>query len=84
MFGIVYIYLQIPANSADGSPKYIVWNAIVMKASYSDTIEVRVSGNGMDVSVNGKKEKRSKTKTYLHKGFNRNYTCHRLYVIYHC
>ena len=84
MLGIVYVYLQTRANSADGSPKYIVWNAVVMKGSYSDKIEVRVSGDGMDVSVNGIKQKRNKTKTYLHKGFNLNYTFHRLYVIYHC
>ena len=72
-------------NSAGYAPNDVVWNAVVMKASHQDTIEVRASGYAMDIYVNGKQQKLNTAMKYLHRGLNHNFTLYinLFYFYYH-
>ena len=62
------------ALSVDHPSDHIVWKAVVMKASFSNIIEVRVSSDVMDMYVNGRLQETKENMTYRLKGFHRNVT----------
>ena len=60
------------AYSVDTPSDQVVWKAVVMKASYSDTVEVRATSTAMDIYINGIHHEANKSISQFHKGLHWN------------
>ena len=49
-----------------------MWIAVVMKVSYSDTVEIRATSTAMDIYINGVHQEANKTISQFHKGLHCN------------